>query len=332
MPDTLSFTQCYHCGVMGTYRVLTGPTAAGKTAALLVRAKVQPLAVISADSRQVYRFMDIGTAKPTFSEQKILPHYGIDCFKPGTSYSVYQFLIEALDGLKQATESGRAAWVCGGTGLYIYALVNALGLGGPPRARLRHALAGKVRLQSPRQLTVELGLSVSDPDNPVRVIRAAEHACDDPERAASIYRWAGMDEGQAQQESIEGSSGRQLVGEIQRWRCLGVAVLDPGREELLRRIELRVRAMFETGLLDEVAGLRQQGFGDTNVVRDGIGYREAGSVLDGSLSTEEAINATIISTRQYAKRQRTYYRGRGWPVVPPHELPAWIDGTNKVEG
>jgi tRNA dimethylallyltransferase len=313
--------------VTETYRVLTGPTAAGKTATLVARAAKLPLAVISADSRQVYRSMDIGTAKPTRSEQKILPHYGIDCFNPGINYSVYKFYINALDGLRLAAEAGREAWVCGGTGLYIHALVNALGLGSAPRAQLRQALAEKLTQQSSRQLSEELELSVTDPDNPVRVIRAAEHACDDPERTASIYQWAGLDIGLAGQERKEGSSRKQLVKEVARWRCLGVAVLDPGREELARRIELRVRAMFETGLVDEVAGLRRQGFGDTDVVLDGIGYREAGSVLDGKLSVEDAICATIIRTRQYAKRQRTYIRGRGWPVVPRQELPAWIDAT-----
>jgi tRNA dimethylallyltransferase len=332
MPNALSLAQCYHCAVTGTYRVLTGPTAAGKTAALLVRATQVPLTVISADSRQVYCSMDIGTGKPTRSEQKILPHYGIDCFKPGISYSVYQFLIKALEGFTQAAQAGRETWVCGGTGLYIHALVDALELGNAPRAKLRQALAGKLTQQSSRQLSEELELSVTDPDNPVRVVRAAEHACDDTGRAASIYQWAGLDGELASQESMKGSSGKQLAEEIARWRCLGVAVLDPGREELARRIELRVRTMFETGLMDEVAGLRRQGFGDTDVVRDGIGYREAGAVLDGKLSVDSAIQATIIRTRQYAKRQRTYYRGRNWPVVPHQEVPAWIDATRLGRG
>lgn len=327
-PNALGLAQCYHCGVTGTYRVLTGPTAAGKTATLLVRATQLPLAVISADSRQVYRSMDIGTAKPTLSEQKILPHYGIDCINPGISYSAYQFLIKALEGFKQAAEAGREAWVCGGTGLYIHALVNAMGLGSAPRAKLRQALAGKLKQLSARQLSEELELFVADSNNPARVVRAAEHACDDPGRAASIYRWAGLDVELAGQETMEGSSGKWLGEEIVRWRCHGIAVLDPGREELAKRIELRVCTMFETGLVDEVAGLRRQGFRDTNVVRDGIGYREAGAVLDGKLRVDNAIQSTIIRTRQYAKRQRTYYRGRGWPVVPHQELPAWIDATS----
>ena len=84
--------------------------------------------------------------------------------------------------------------------------------------------------------------------------------------------------------------------------------------------------MFGGGLVEEVAGLREMGYGKAPVVRDGIGYREAGQVIDGELSEQEAVARTIIRTRQYAKRQRTYIRGRGWPVMTGGELDAWAGG------
>jgi tRNA A37 N6-isopentenylltransferase MiaA len=106
------------------------------------------------------------------------------------------------------------------------------------------------------------------------------------------------------------------------WACGGLYVLDPGKDELAARIARRVRGMFAGGLLQEAAELRRAGQGEAEVVCEGIGYREALAVLDGTLAEEDAVERTIVRTRQYAKRQRTYFRGRGWPVFTGPELDA----------
>ena len=314
-----------------TYRVLTGPTAAGKTNWLLKRAKTRPMLIISADSRQVLRKMNIGTGKPSPSTRKLLPHRGVDCADPGELFSAFHFLAAAASGLREAEQAGLEPWVCGGTGLYIRALVEGLDLGLPPRPQLRRALESMLMKSEAAKLAEALGLKLGDSENPVRVIRAAEAACKDQDAARRIYSLVSLDPDLAADDRPQGSGavpGGDPTGgteaaatqELKRWQCLGIYVLDPGREALSRRIEQRVRKMFEAGLVKEVAGLRADGFGEATVVREGIGYREAGQVLDGALSLMEAIERTIIRTRQYAKRQRTYFRGRGWRVYTLEEL------------
>jgi tRNA dimethylallyltransferase len=296
------------------YRVLTGPTAAGKTAWLLACAAYRSLLVVSADSRQVYRHMDVGTGKPTPTEQKILPHYVIDCADPGSIYSVYQFLIDAAGGFRAAREQGRELWVCGGTGLFIRALVDGLELGPAPRLALRGALASKLQDLTPRQLAEALDLNPRDPDNPARVIRAAELACLDPARARRVYAWAGLPVEDAPATVAGSTELADARREFQGWNCAEIAVLDPGREALANNIERRTRALFERGLVAEVERLRELGYGQAAVVHNAIGYREAGLLLDGRLTEAQAVERTAIRTRQYAKRQRTYFRGRHWPV------------------
>ncbi len=242
-------------------------------------------------------------------------------------YSVYQFMQIAVRVLADGAAEGRTIWVCGGSGLYIRALLEGLSLGGKPRPRLREALAQKLERESPREVATALELELTDPDNPVRVVRAAEHACADPGRATEIYGWAGLP-AEAAGLDADGTDGAEgWRAELARWRCTGIAVLDPGRDELARLIERRVSAMFDSGLPDEVRRLRQLGYGEADVVRDGIGYREAGQLLDGELSLPEAVERTVVRTRQYAKRQRTYFAGRHWPVLGPDELAGWAERT-----
>jgi tRNA dimethylallyltransferase len=268
--------------------------------------------------------MDIGTGKPTLTARKILPHYVVDCVEPTAIYSVHQFLIDAARGFSAARRESRELWVVGGTGLYIRALTENLDLGSPPRPELREALAVRLDKLTPRQLAEILDLAPRDPDNPARVIRSAELACRQPARARQIYAWAGLEYREAPTTAGDGgmSAAREELG---RWQCAGLAVLDPGREELAQRIVQRTQSMFSGGLVEEVRRLRELGYGSAPVVAEGIGYREAGQVLHGELRPAEAIERTVIRTRQYAKRQRTYIRGRGWPVYAPATIGAWLD-------
>jgi tRNA dimethylallyltransferase len=297
------------------YRVLTGPTAAGKTACLLRRGASRPLAVISSDSRQVYLGMDIGTGKPSESDQKILPHHVLDLIEPPISFSVYQFIIECARIFNQLEGTDAEIWVCGGTGLYIRALVDALPLRLGPRPRLRVALQALLESEPPEVITERLGLELDEPHNPARVIRACEAACSTTDALSQFYGPLGLskedceDDAAAQVPSIEFELALRT---IRRWRCLGIAVFDPGGMELNRLIELRVRNMFTVGLLEEAVRLSELGYAGAPVVRDGIAYREALAVLKGELELEQAIEQAVIRTRQYAKRQRTYFRGQGW--------------------
>jgi tRNA dimethylallyltransferase len=313
--------------VAHTYYVLTGPTAAGKTDWLIEHSVKVPNLAIAADSRQVYRHMDIGTGKPSSSDLKMLPHYGISILNPNKAHSVYQFLNTALAGFYQALAAGMVPWVLGGTGLYIRALVEELPLGSAPRPRLREGVERMLQQRRAADVCCELGLAPADKSNPVRVLRAVEMACTTPAATSRVYRYFGLEESDAAaDEEAAGHDEPVDWDALGEWKCGGIAVLDPGREALSRRIKQRVKNMFTEGLEEEVAELRRLGYGDEAVVANGIGYREAGQLLDGALGRADAIERTIIRTRQYAKRQRTYFRGQGWPVMDAAQLSLWYGG------
>lgn len=256
---------------------------------------------------------------------EILPHYVVNLLEPGILFSVYQYLIKAADALAASRAAGREVWVCGGTGLYIRALTRRLSLGLPPRPALRNALQEQLQGAPAPLVAQRLGLQLAEDHNPLRIIRQAEMACADPQRARQIYLACGL-----APEAATGDSAKEdallpgAVQELEQWECGGIAVLDPGKEELQLLIEQRVRGMFRDGLVDEVAHLRRLGYGAAAVVAQGIGYCEAGQVLDGVLDTAAAVERTVIRTRQYAKRQRTYFRGMGWPSMKFDALSAYF--------
>jgi tRNA dimethylallyltransferase len=282
---------------------------------LLRRAEYVPIRVISADSRQVYRHMDIGTGKPTLAELAVLPHFGIDLIDPGEAFSAHAFVLMAANALRGLEEFAGEIWVCGGTGLYIRALCDALPLGSPPRPALRQALMERIAEVGPERVSNDLHLPQRERENPVRVLRYAEYAAAGAD-GSRVYEYAGLPttllltDVSGESESTYSTA----LAYLQDWTYQGVIVLDPGAE-LEERIRRRVQFMFRRGLVDEVKRLRQLGYGQTDVVRLGIGYMDAGALLDHHFADEAtAIHWSIIRTRQYAKRQRTYFRGRGWPV------------------
>ena len=300
-----------------TYRVLTGPTAAGKTACLRNRAPQRPVAVVSADSRQVYQGMNVGTGTPDTTCLEILPHYVVNIVSPPIIFSVYQYLIETTKALRELEAADAEVWVCGGTGLYIRGLLERLPLRAGPRPMLRESLYRRLEHESAAEVATALQLDLVEIDNPSRVVRCCEAACQSEESFERFYLPLGLDHrawesDNAAQQPDPGYE--ETLAYLGKWRCLGIAVLDPGLDELSAMIEIRVRAMFENGLLDEVRQLELSGFADAQVVRDGIAYREALAVIQGRMELEEGIQLAMIRTRQYAKRQRTYFRGQGWPV------------------
>lgn len=313
------------------YRVVTGPTASGKTAALLRLATTRPMVAVSADSRQVYQFMDIGTGKPAPVEQSILFHKVIDIVSPLDKFNAHYFLKLAATALEEAYEQGSEPWVVGGTGLYIRALVENLGLGVAPRPKLRAALAKLLADKSAVEVSRMFSVSTPDDSNPVRVARLIENACRDRGKAMQVYQIAGIDVEALDSDSADVSSSIKddTKDKLSKWRCGAIAVLDPGREELAHNIGMRVAGMFQRGLIEEVEKLRELGFGSAPVVKDGIGYREAGQVLDGKLDKQQAIGLTVVRTKQYAKRQRTYFKKLGWGVIHPADFEDWVSKLEK---
>ena len=304
---------------------MTGPTASGKTGLLIDRARQRKLLAVSADSRQVFRHMNIGTGKPTPEEQEILPHRLIDIADPAEAFSVHRFLPGAVAALAEAAGQGRQPWLVGGTGLYIKALVEGLTLGEAPHPRLRKALEHMLEEHGARSTAQALGVPLDEPDNPVRVVRAVENACKEDQAALRLYDALGLSQADLREDSGLDDSGayRDALEELTDWRCGGIVAVDPGREKLHQSIAARVRRMFTGGIVEEVEELRLLGFGAATVVREGIGYREAGLLLDGAVSYRQAIEATTVRTKQYAKRQRTFIRSQGWEVIRPEEFAYW---------
>ena len=275
--------------------VLVGPTAVGKTAVALALLAHWPLEVVSADSRQVYRRLDIGTAKPTRKERARLPHHGVDVIDPGSRYSAGLFAREAACWIDEIRSRGKLPVVVGGTGLYIRALAQGLF----------------------REPPLDLGRRRS---------LDAWTACLEP---LELLRWAGrLDPGfrgggrQRAARAIEVAllTGRPLShwqeaarahGAIEPW----YVVLTVPRPVLNQRILRRAQEMLRRGLIEEVAAVLSEGHPPAAPGLDGIGVREAVEYLHGQRTRGTVPEAIAVNTRQYAKRQQTWFRHQLGPSV-----------------
>lgn len=266
---------------------IVGPTGSGKTELALAIAARQPVEIIVADSRQAYRGMDVGTAKPTPAERAAVPHHLLDLVAPDEAFTLADWLAAARRAVGEVSTRGRLPLLVGGTGLYVSALVDGYRLPGPapdPEARRRlveemeveglAAMAERLRRVAP-----ELAAG-TDLRNPRRVLRALERA-------------------------LAGAGDTPPQPYPGRVALLGI---NRPRDELYRRIDRRAAAMFAGGLLGEAAALRDAGYGPELPPMSGHGYREALSVLAGEWSVERAVEVTARHTRQYAKRQLTWFR------------------------
>jgi tRNA dimethylallyltransferase len=268
--------------------VLVGPTAVGKTAVALALAAHWPLEVISADSRQVYRRLDIGTAKPTKKERTRVPHHGVDLVEPGERYSAGHFARDAVKWLDDIRGRGNLPVVVGGTGLYVRALSEGL-FAEPPLdpAKRRSLDAWTARLE------------------PIELLRWAS-------RLDPGFRGGGR---QRAARAIEVAllSGCPLSYWQQAARARGALdpwyiVLTAPRPVLHQRITRRADEMVRRGLIEEVAAVLAEGHDPHAPGFDGIGIREAVEYLHGKRPRESVAEAIAIGTRQYAKRQQTWFR------------------------
>lgn len=280
--------------------VIAGPTASGKTRLAIEVAEAQGAEIVNADSQQVYRHFDIGTAKPEPAELARVPHHLISCVDPLTTFSAAAFQRMADEVIADVRGRGKRVVVVGGTGLYLRVLLRGVVEAPGSDQRLRAELerltneelhARLAAVDAPTAQRLPLG-------DRVRMIRAIE---------------------------IEALSGEPAS--VQRERHAFQAerypsrlwVLDPDREQLYETINERTRRMFEAGLLDETRRLIAQGFREAAPMR-AVGYAQALECLEGRLTVEQAIADVAQKTRHYAKRQWTWFKKEPGAVFvkPPY--------------
>lgn len=270
---------------------LVGPTGVGKTEASLWLAKRIDAEIVSADSMLVYRGMDIGTAKPTSEERESVSHHLIDILEPTESFSVGTYRQLAKDAIADIHGRGKMVLVCGGTGLYVRALVDGLFEGPAADWPLREELEAEAERSGPESLHARL-MEVDpetagklSPKDVRRVIRALE-----------VH-----------------SAAHRPISELQsQWKHRGGAPIMLGltmnRSLLYQRIEERVDRMFEGGLVEETERLLEAGLRTNRTAMQAIGYKEVVAYLDGECSREEAKTLLKRNSRRYAKRQLTWFR------------------------
>jgi len=267
---------------------IVGPTASGKTDLALAIANRIPVEILVADSRQVYRGMDVGTAKASRSAQQRVPHHLVDVADPDEPFTVADWVVRARALIPEIASRGRLPLLVGGTGLYVSALIDGHEYAAQPWSpELRQRLADELETDGLDPLVARL--RVADPAtaaaidvrNPRRVLRALERA----------------EAGKAGTPQASPYAGNvALVG------------LDRPRAVLYRRIDERARELFAGGLPEEVRELRAAGYGPELRPMTGHGYAEAAAYLAGEWTGDEAVAVTARRTRQYAKRQLTWFR------------------------
>ncbi len=273
--------------------IICGPTASGKSDLALRLARELDAEIVNADSMQVYRGLDIGTAKPTIEQRAEIPHHLIDIVDPDQPFSAADFSQAADAAIKDINSRGKRAIVVGGTGLYIRALLKGLvdSPGGSAEIRaVLHEEAARIgnaaMLEKLRLVDPELAAGLH-PNNLVRIIRALE-----------VHQSSGIPLSRHQKEHAFSTRRYDTLQ-------IGISV---ERSELYRRIEQRVELMLAEGLLEEVRGLLAAGFGRELKSMRSIGYKETTACLSGESTLEEAIRLIKRDTRHYAKRQLTWFK------------------------
>ena len=273
--------------------IICGPTASGKTALAIELSRHFDLEVVSADSRQVYRGLDIGTAKATAEERRQVPHHLVDVVNPDEEFSVADFIRQASAAVERIHGRGKLPVVVGGTGLYIKGLTEGL-LAAPSgdqgvRERLLELESEQGEGTLYRRLS-EVDPTLAErlpPGDLLRIVRALE-----------VFAISGRRLSEFQQEH---------AFDERPYETMKIA-LAPAREILYPRINRRVEQMFAEGLLDEVRHLLDRGFSPELKSMRTIGYRESIRHLQGRLTRDEAVALIQRDTRRYAKRQLTWFR------------------------
>ncbi len=273
---------------------IAGPTASGKTALAAALAKELNGEVVSCDSMQVYRRMDIGTAKPTLEEMQGIPHHMIDVAEPWEDFSVSRYCEMAAPIVDDIISRGKTAVIAGGTGLYMDSLIRGNAFAPFPATGVRERLEAQADAEGMENMLSQLR-SV-DPDAAQRL-----HLSDRKRilRALEVYLETG--------ETIT-EHNRKTQAVPPRYSPLWLGLDFTEREELYRRIDLRVGLMLQQGLVEEIRGLLADGIPERATAMQAIGYKEFVDALDGRCTIEEAADQVRQSSRRYAKRQLTWFR------------------------
>lgn len=274
--------------------ILTGPTAVGKTELSIALAQMVQGSVISADSMQVYRHMDIGSAKIKREEMQDIPHYLIDTFEPEEEFHVVKFQEYAKKSMEEIYRQGRIPILTGGTGFYIQAVLYDIDFTKQQEDKAYRSHLETLAQEKGPQVLHEM-LAEVDPEaaaeihahNKKRVIRALE-----------FYHLSG--------EKISEHNERERFKESPY--LFSYFVLNDSRERLYHRIDRRVDQMIKDGLVEEVQNLRVMGYQKEMTSMQGLGYKEILDYLDGDCSLEEAVYRIKRDTRHFAKRQLTWFR------------------------
>lgn len=278
--------------------VLVGPTAVGKTALSLQLVQRFDCEIISMDSMQVYRRMDIGTAKPSPEEQALVPHHLIDVVEPDDQYDAARFVNDALTAIADIASRNRTVLLTGGTGLYLKALFEGLFDGLPTNEIIREQL--RERLEQGGREVLHAELCRIDPAAGARV-----HANDTQRllRGLEIY----LTSGRTWTELIA-EQQHQKDEQKKRFTRVFQVALDCEREQLCQRIEQRGQLMLEQGLIEEVEQLRSIGYSPELPSMQSIGYKHVNNLLSGKWNQNEMLEYLVRDTRRYAKRQMTWFR------------------------
>ena len=288
--------------------VICGPTASGKTALSIELAKKINGEIISADSMQIYKDMDIGTAKPDMEEMQGIKHYLLDFVKPDTRYSVAEFKIDATKAIEEILQKGKVPIVVGGTGLYIDTLIygieyNDIKIDEEYRKELEEIVEkqGLEVLYKKAQEIDAKAMGKISPNDKKRIMRVLE-----------IYKATGKTKTEQEAESRKNGIKYDYK----------VFALNMDREILYNRINHRVDIMIEKGLIEEVQKLKEK-YNEFPTAMQGLGYKEVVEYLENRTTKEEMIEKIKMETRRYAKRQLTWFRKNKDTI--------WIDSTKARE-
>ncbi|NTV90251.1 MAG: tRNA (adenosine(37)-N6)-dimethylallyltransferase MiaA [Clostridiales bacterium] len=274
--------------------VIAGPTASGKSAVAIELAKLINGEIISADSMQIYKHMDIGTAKPSDSEMKGIKHYLIDEVAPDQEFSVARFQELALAYIKEIIAKGKHPIVVGGTGLYINSLVYNISFS---ETKIDWELREALRLEAIEKGNRYLHEKLKEMD-PEAAARLHENDVKRVIRAIEVFT-------QTKTTMSEHIDNSRLIPPPYNYIVFG---LNLDRQRLYRRIEERIDLMLENGLVGEVKKLVELGYDKNSVAMQGLGYKEILSYLRGETSLDEAVDILKMDTRRYAKRQITWFK------------------------
>jgi len=269
---------------------IVGPTAVGKSELALHLARWFPIEIVSADSRQVYRYMDIGTSKPSSAERASVPHHVIDVIEPDENFSLATYHELAIEAMKAVQQKGKLPLLVGGSGLYVWSLVEGWRIPQvPPNRKLRRQLETRAEQEGSHDLYRELhnidpvAAAKINPSNTRRIIRALE-----------IYHTTGQYPSQLQRKETP-SFPILIIGLTQE------------RSELYSRIDRRVDRMIQKGLVKEVEQLFERGYNPSLPSMSGIGYKQIGQFLRSEMTLPLAIDKIKYETHRLARHQYAWF-------------------------